>query len=207
MAWLSDWIRQIILILFIATFIDLLLPTSSLDRYVKMVMGLIIIMAILQPILQLVLHGDSWKKFSGAFSETSSIPTYATLDEIQAESRQMKATQQQEILHRFQVSIQDGVNEQVSQKFHVKVVSAEVKVGYGQDQTPEIKQISVVATKETSEFADQPIEPVQDVDVDADNSASIEPRQDRKLQQVIKKYLANKWDLEDNQVVVMVNSP
>lgn len=97
MEWMGDWIRQIVLILFIATFIDLLLPNSSLERYVKLVMGLIIIMAILQPILQLILKEDSWNKIAASFSTAESMPTMSSFEEIETKSKQINQIEQTEI--------------------------------------------------------------------------------------------------------------
>ncbi len=207
MEWISDWIRQIILILFIATFIDLLLPSSSLDRYVKLVMGLIIIMAILQPILKLVLSEDRWTKFTASFPSTVAMPTIASLEEIQAKGKQLSQMEQTEIKQQFQTSMVNWSKKQVSRKFHVEVVSAEVTVGFEERQTPVIKHITVIATKQANEAAPQPIEPVQEVDVGVEPAESVPSHHDAKLETEIRQYIENTWELEDGQVVVQVNSP
>jgi stage III sporulation protein AF len=206
--WMSDWIRQIILIIFLATFIDLLLPSSSLERYVKLVMGLIIIMAILQPILQLVLNNDRWNKFNSLFSSTMSSKTYATLDEIRVESEQISKVQQDEIKRKVQSSISSGISQQVSQKFHVKVVSAKVTAEFQQEQAPVVKQITVVATKETKDSTDEAIEPVQPVDINQDDVTSSSTKApDTKLQTMIRQYIGDTWNLVYEQVEVQVYSP
>src|SRR5690625_3170395 len=53
MTYVGEWITHIVLIILIASFIDLLLPNSTMRRYVKLVVGLLIIMFILSPILDL----------------------------------------------------------------------------------------------------------------------------------------------------------
>lgn len=50
-AWLSGWLRDIVLIILIATFVDLLIPNNSLGRYVKVVVSLIILLTILTPVI------------------------------------------------------------------------------------------------------------------------------------------------------------
>jgi stage III sporulation protein AF len=50
-AWLSGWLRDIVLIILIATFVDLLIPNNSLGRYVKVVVSLIILLTILSPVI------------------------------------------------------------------------------------------------------------------------------------------------------------
>lgn len=48
---LGEWLKQIILIVIMAVFADLLLPTKAMQKYVRAVMGLVVIATILQPIV------------------------------------------------------------------------------------------------------------------------------------------------------------
>lgn len=50
---LGEWLKQIILIVILAVLTDLLLPTKAMQKYVRTVMGLVVIAAILQPIIPL----------------------------------------------------------------------------------------------------------------------------------------------------------
>ena len=53
MSFLSSWISNIIIFILLATVIDMLLPSSSLQKYTKMVIGLLLIAIIITPILSL----------------------------------------------------------------------------------------------------------------------------------------------------------
>lgn len=50
---LSEWLKEIILIVLLASFVDLLLPNSSFQKYARMVMGLLIILTIISPIFSI----------------------------------------------------------------------------------------------------------------------------------------------------------
>ncbi|GMA52394.1 hypothetical protein GCM10025857_37510 [Alicyclobacillus contaminans] len=50
---LGEWLKQLILVVLLAVFADLLLPSKSMQKYVKTVMGLAIIAVMLQPIAPL----------------------------------------------------------------------------------------------------------------------------------------------------------
>jgi stage III sporulation protein AF len=52
--YLGEWIKHIVLLILVATFFDLLLPNSSMRRYVRMVIGLLIMLLILSPLLDLL---------------------------------------------------------------------------------------------------------------------------------------------------------
>src|SRR5690554_5046543 len=50
--WLNEWLKDIVLIILVATFVDLLIPNNSLGRYVKVVISLIILLTIMSPIIE-----------------------------------------------------------------------------------------------------------------------------------------------------------
>jgi stage III sporulation protein AF len=51
MSALGEWLKQIILVVVLAVLSDMLLPTKSMQKYVRVVMGLAIIAVMLQPIM------------------------------------------------------------------------------------------------------------------------------------------------------------
>lgn len=53
MSWLSDWLKSIIMVILLATFVDILLPNQTMQRYVKTVISLFILLTLLQPLFSL----------------------------------------------------------------------------------------------------------------------------------------------------------
>lgn len=53
MDWLGGWLKTVIMVIMLATFVDLLLPSNTMQRYVKTVMSLFILLTLLTPVLQL----------------------------------------------------------------------------------------------------------------------------------------------------------
>ncbi|WP_424766169.1 stage III sporulation protein AF [Paenibacillus sp. sgz302251] len=60
-AWLSDWLRDIIAVILLAVFVELLLPNKAMQRYARLVVGLFILLTILSPILKLIQSDISTK--------------------------------------------------------------------------------------------------------------------------------------------------
>ncbi|AGB40512.1 stage III sporulation protein AF [Halobacteroides halobius DSM 5150] len=56
---LREWIRNLVLIILLAHFIEMLLPSSKMKRYVKVVVGFFVILMILTPFLEIVNQGVS----------------------------------------------------------------------------------------------------------------------------------------------------
>lgn len=49
MGWLSNWLQELIMIVLLATFVEMLLPNRSMERYVKLVLSLLILLTLLSP--------------------------------------------------------------------------------------------------------------------------------------------------------------
>ena len=206
MDWISDWIRQIILIIFIATFIDLLLPSSSLERYVKLIMGLIIIVSILQPVLQLILNEDKWSKFSALITPSLAIDHYDSLEKMKENTSQLSQVQQEEIQKQFQESITTWIEQQVSQKYHVKVVSAKVTAEFRQS-TPVIQKIEVEGIKVASSDSTGVVKPIEPVNITKETNSYQTKKQDKQIQQEVQSFIGSAWNINANQVTVQIQSP
>ena len=57
MEFITSWVTNIIVFVLLATVIDMLLPNSAMQKYAKMVIGLLLIAVIISPILKLF-HSD-----------------------------------------------------------------------------------------------------------------------------------------------------
>ncbi len=53
MDYIIQWTTQIIIFIILAIIIDLIIPNNALEKYIRFVMGLILLLLFLQPILQL----------------------------------------------------------------------------------------------------------------------------------------------------------
>jgi stage III sporulation protein AF len=204
--WITDWIRQIVLIIFIATFIDLLLPSSSLERYVKLIMGLIIIVSILQPVFQLIWSEDKWSKFSALFAPAFVSDQYTSLEKIQKNSTQLTQVQREETKKQFQDSISTWIKKQVSQKYHVKVVSAKVTADF-REEVPVIQRIDVQGVKADNHTTTGVVKPIEPVEFNQDNTNLKNTKQDTKMQQDVQYFIGSAWNLDVKQVIVQIHSP
>lgn len=61
MSVITAWITNIILLILFATILEMLLPNSKMQRYVKLVVGLMLLMVMLQPLLSIFqTDTDEW---------------------------------------------------------------------------------------------------------------------------------------------------
>jgi len=53
---LTEWVRDIVFIVLFASFVEILLPNSNMQRFVRAVMGLFVMLAVLGPVVDIVLN-------------------------------------------------------------------------------------------------------------------------------------------------------
>jgi stage III sporulation protein AF len=55
----TGWVKDIIFVVLFASFLELLLPSSNMQRFVRVIMGLFIMIAILNPIIDIVQNHEA----------------------------------------------------------------------------------------------------------------------------------------------------
>ena len=61
---LTDLVRNVIVIILLTTFLDMLLPSSSMQRFVKVIMGLFVLISVLTPVLNIFTNDQDFAVFS-----------------------------------------------------------------------------------------------------------------------------------------------
>ncbi|GGF76925.1 hypothetical protein GCM10010912_22510 [Paenibacillus albidus] len=54
MDWLGGWLREIILVVLLAAFVEMLLPSKSMERYARLVLSLLVLLTLLSPVVSLL---------------------------------------------------------------------------------------------------------------------------------------------------------
>ncbi|MWV45042.1 stage III sporulation protein AF [Paenibacillus sp. HJL G12] len=187
MTWLSGWLKEVIMVVLLATFVDLILPSRSMERYVKLVLSLLILLTLLSPLMKILTEAAD-VKLAGAFNkfnqQTSSASGKGGLQQIMDQAKQLKNQQQQQSMEWAAQEIAAQMKDQIrkqngSNAAEVKVVLG-MQEGNGIDgtaaQNPYIKGVTVVLRQEdaaasqntedgTDSSQDIHVEPVSPVQV------------------------------------------
>lgn len=119
MAWLSDWLKQILAVLLLAAVVDLLVPGKAYERYTRLALGLIILTAMLGPLLKLFQEDPErllGRVFAGmdASSAGARMPQMPGLDDIRREAGELRARQERQAgelaARALEASIREAVN-------------------------------------------------------------------------------------------------
>lgn len=163
MEWLASWLKSIILIIMLATFVDILLPNQTMQRYVKTVMSLFILLTLLQPVLTLFqkntsidrMLADANSVFTGASG--ASVPALGaqqggaadmqTLSSIERQAGQLKMRQEQQSQRLVQQQVSDLMKRSIEQATGVKVISLQVEVSNDKQGQAQIQKVFVQAAE------------------------------------------------------------
>jgi stage III sporulation protein AF len=211
MEMISDWLRQIVLLVLIATFMDLLLPNHSMDRYVKLVMGLLIILAILSPVFSLI--RKDWDVSALAFRNGGTdVQDMTSLESIRQRGETLGRTQDQLIKEQAEDQMAQSIRHEIEDRFRVTVSSVQVKAATPEDNRPPgVSLVSLVVTPEAlgsqeGRTAVETVKEVGPVEIDTMKQEPAEQKRagDDELSRRIRTYLQETWHLRPGQIRVSV---
>lgn len=214
---LALWLKKIVLLVLLATVLDLLLPNTELQRYVKLVMGLIILLVILSPILTLISPHitDEWITLQASGTG----PAMESVDAIAEKGRALRQDLDRRALEEAQTRVEELVRRQVETAFGYTVDEVVVEWSREKDGGVALAALTV-SVRERRDAAEAPrggeadgggsVDPVSPVDVRVEREAEREvpvarSPGGRRLPEV-EAHLANVLAVEKDRVRVVMDS-
>lgn len=139
---IREWVRNLTLLIILASFLDLLVPQNSMKRYIKMVMGLVILLGILNPILTLLRQEVTIDVGLLDFR----VPSGATLNEILEKGETYRRAAEAQALRAFQLKIEREAEREALGVEGVAAAAATAKIASpekGQTQGAEILEVQL----------------------------------------------------------------
>ncbi|MDR4888881.1 stage III sporulation protein AF [Fredinandcohnia sp. QZ13] len=207
LSFIAEWITNIILFILLATIVDMLLPSSSMQKYVKMVTGLLLILIILTPLFSLFKTDLDQALLNMNLKPVQSEKNLENL--IDLKKKEIQASQRAYILETMAVQLESEVEEELVQnEYDLTVQKVNVFLSSAVDvketvTLDDIQSIEVVLSKETAEPDDVPV--VKPVEIDT--SKQTEPvykKVDQTNVKAITKSLSTRWELDSDKIVVTV---
>lgn len=155
MEWLGSWLKSIVLVILLATFVDILLPSQTMQRYVKTVLSLFILLTLLSPLLSIFqkqtsleqLLSDAMFAKSGALFASSQAQGDAermqSIGSIQQQADQLKTAQEQQSQRLMQQQIEGLMKKGIEQAGSGSVKVQSVKVETGKDSKGQVQIVQV----------------------------------------------------------------
>lgn len=200
MEFLIEWVTNIILFILLATVIDMLLPNTSLQKYTKMVTGLLLIAIILTPIFKLIS-----KDFETVMAQ---IPTFQDSGEknmenlIELQKKEIQASNHAYILETMAVQLEKGVEEELMEQFGLEIANIELTTkNDSQESFPENLEMVTVRLKQ-QETSLTTVEAIQPVSITTDTPLPSKDPTDES--EKIAAFLSQQWNVTENTIEVSV---
>ncbi|MBO8163141.1 MAG: stage III sporulation protein AF [Brevibacillus sp.] len=219
MAWLTLWLKKIILLVLLAAFLDLILPNTTLQRYVKMVMGLIILLTIMSPLFSLFRIppeelAHRLLRYQQQF-DTGAAPESEWKNVAENVLRQ----QHRQVEEYVSSQMESLIREQVRTSFGVEVASVEVRFRQSNQDQPTVDAVMVQVVDRAAEEAgatrdETPVRPIEPIRIEvgreqansaADNSVDSLPAYSSARttrNRAIAAHIAGQWQLKPEVVTV-----
>ncbi|MEK4537371.1 MULTISPECIES: stage III sporulation protein AF [Peribacillus] len=197
MSFLAGWVSNIIVFVLLATVIDMLLPNSALQKYAKMVIGLLLIAIIITPILGLF-NKDFDEILSAATSEFENQKKKDLGNLTEMKKKEIQATQGAYILKQMAVDLQAEVEEELMVDYNMKISSIDVGVKNAEEPSVDDLQNITISLEKAEGKEDSEIEAVAKVNINAESPSS---SNDANLD-AVKRFLATSWSVDEEIIEI-----
>ncbi|MDN4635418.1 MULTISPECIES: stage III sporulation protein AF [Bacillus] len=201
MSFLTEWITSIILFILFAIVIDLLLPNSSMQKYAKMVVSLLLIVVMLNPIFALF-RADPDQIFSEIMKGKDQAQSEEIKNQMNLEKKEIQASQRAYILKQMAVQLEKSAKEPLEKESyemkHVEVLADEEHL----DQNMEANQFRIKAV--LVPLTGDAVETVAKVDIDLSRQKEESAETSAKEMARVKETLADVWNTRPEHIALNI---
>ncbi|WMT30617.1 stage III sporulation protein AF [Bacillus aerius] len=201
MSFLTEWITSIILFILFAIVIDLLLPNSSMQKYAKMVVSLLLIVVMLHPIFALF-RADPDQIFSEIMKGKDQAQSEEIKNQMNLEKKEIQASQRAYILKQMAVQLEKSAKEPLEKESyemkHIEVLADEEYL----DQNMEADQFRIKAV--LIPLTGDAVETVATVDIDLSRQKEESAGASAKEMARVKETLADVWNTRPEHIALNI---
>ncbi|CAI7724404.1 stage III sporulation protein AF [Bacillus altitudinis] len=201
MSFLTEWITSIILFILFAIVIDLLLPNSSMQKYAKMVVSLLLIVVMLNPIFALF-RADPDQIFSEIMKGKDQAQSEEIKNQMNLEKKEIQASQRAYILKQMAVQLEKSAKEPLEKESyemkHVEVLADDEHL----DQNMEADQFRIKAV--LVPLTGDAVETVAKVDIDLSRQKEESAGASAKEMARVKETLADVWNTRPEHIALNI---
>ena len=194
MHFLTEWIMNIIVFILLAMIVDMLLPSSAMKKYTKLVTGLLLIAIILTPVLKI--FSQDFDSLMAQVSAKTIVNKNNVENLIEMKKKEIQASQDAYKLKQVAVQLKKEVNKELIDRFG-KSIDGDISITMKDDNKVSVDNIDkiILYLKDVKDdTAIAAIEPIKiDTQKPVDNQNSAET-------QSISTFLTKQWNLTNQSI-------
>lgn len=142
---LAGWLKQLIAVVLLASLVDLLLPNRTMQRYVRLVAGLFVLLAILTPVMQ-GLRGDFGDRILRGLERIVHHPEGAAAEmaRIETEAETLRRRHERQAAELAAARLTAAIREAVEQSLGRRVEQVDLETDTGTDGVADVAAVHLV---------------------------------------------------------------
>ncbi|WP_404452977.1 stage III sporulation protein AF [Virgibacillus necropolis] len=195
-----NWITQIIVFMLLATVVELLIPATSMKKYIKLVVALILILIFLKPIFYLF-HIDVKSALTATYERLESFNTNDKDIEslIEFKKNEIQDKQLAYIEEQMAVPLIDLAKTPLLESYQVAITDMELSFASEKGSTYEDLEEVIVYINHAEE-SEEDVDIVDEVVINSDTPESTKDSPDLKE---VENLLRDIWEVENKKVTVI----
>ena len=199
---ISEIVRNIAILVLLTTFLDMLLPTNNAQRFIKVVMGLFIMVTILNPIVSLI-HKDleisSWQLY---------LPSTEKVDTVLAQGNMITHIQQSQIVEEYKLRIERQMEGMVNLIPEIASVTCQVSIE-PTEKLGELARISkasfwITLDNGVDSSMVQPVEPIK-IQINQTSKSTLKEANQEEVTQKIVDVIGNYFNIDKKSIKIYLN--
>lgn len=203
---IKDWIINIVTIIILISFLELLMPDGKMKKYVNLILGFIVMLVILNPIIDILSSKSDLENDVFMISSELNKSEYAFI------SSNIEDRQRDQLVALYKDRIKKDVVYRIESKYDVKVTKVAIEIeDSGKEKIGEIKKLEIGVMGNKVQSNDDTI-PIVKIDVsDGSNTAEENRKKNNNsqnndinidLRNKIRDDVLNIYNLNKNSVVI-----
>lgn len=193
MSFLTGWLTNIIVLILLATILEMLIPESGMKRYVKLAVSILLLFLILQPVLS-IFSVDIERMIANIETETD-VSDQATMNLINLQKTEIENGQRAYISEQIAVRLREDANEALD-RYDLIVTDVQVEWADQSELAIESVDVYVKERKDTSNPSPRII--VEEIDIRTSQPLSIAHREE----EAIRKLLSERWQMPEETILL-----
>ena len=202
MNFLNTWLQGIIVCVIIATIIELILPSGSTKKYIKVVLGMFIVFNIITPVINKITKNNfEISSIINMDEYSKKMKTYETSSQNQVSSNANEQTIKQIYISKLEKDIKNKLKEK-----NYTVSKIEIEINENEEYS--IKQINLLVQKDEEEIEKKQenaieIENIETINIQVNENIVPEQKEENiSTNEIskIKQYLASEYQINEKQI-------
>ncbi|MGL4820479.1 MAG: stage III sporulation protein AF [Bacilli bacterium] len=169
MEWITEWVRNIVVLVLIGSFLDMMLPTSNFGKYVRFVIGLVMIVAFLSPFLAFLRIGPD--QLAMKMKETEETMTSSENKNYEIQKSEIESRQAAYIVEQIEKQLLNDAKE-ASKNAPYNVLEVTVVLQEGVEPSFQWNEAMIKQVELTLVERGQTVQPVGPIDVETETMST-----------------------------------